>query len=108
MLRNGIFWLCLLAPMLLVILVNESHPDMSHEYLPDQCSRYCHDHACPHADLSPRQQQLYAANLSWLTNNPFGLSYQAVNLLIYVLLLPFLILFFLWTLLRKRHGPTLR
>ncbi len=98
-----LFALLLLTPIILMIMVNETSPAPSSQLDQSACTRYCHNHGCPHGTLSGWQAKVYAANINWLKANPFGLSYQQMNLLLYVILFPLMIVFALWSLIRKRR-----
>ena len=101
-------WIILLfLPIVLAVIVNETSPAPSHDFQAEQCTRYCHDHGCKH--LSPDSKQswvgkLYIANINWLKHNPAGLSYQTINVLLYVILAPILIILLFWGVMRKGNG----
>ena len=86
--------------------VNECSPSPTHAYDKIDCTRYCHDKGCPHAadfrQDHPQLSRYYAANIQWLKKNPLGLSYQAINLLLYVIIAPLLMLLLFWGLIRKK------
>ncbi len=46
-------------------------------------------------------QNLYNKNIVWLHNNPFGLSYRAINLIIYVFGIPLFMALLLGNIIRK-------
>lgn len=98
----------ILLPFLFMVGINECSPSPTHAYDNVDCSRYCHDKGCPHASSfredHPQLSSYYVANIQWLKNNPLGMSYQAINLLIYVILAPLFMLLLFWGLIRKRHG----
>lgn len=79
------------------------------EYQEEQCTRYCHDHGCPHAErkydgtyrLARLGKKANEWNIQAMHRNPFGLNYQEANLLVYVLLFPSLMALLLWGALKK-------
>jgi glycine cleavage system regulatory protein len=96
-----------------MFLVNASASEPGTEYLANRCSRYCHNHGCPHIEqkiemhkgqypILLKLKSIYDGNIALLHNNGMGLSYQQANLLIYVLLSPALMLILLWLAIRKR------
>ncbi|MCI5057825.1 MAG: hypothetical protein MRY83_17055 [Flavobacteriales bacterium] len=90
--------------------VNWGHKG-SHDYDPNQCSRYCHDKGCYHIEKKFSDStgenwfklgsEVYRKNILLLKNNGLGLSYKEINLLIYVLLLPIIAFLLLFNLVRK-------
>jgi len=104
-------------PFLVMVIVNESMSTPKWEYTETKCSRYCHNKGCSHTidkynsdDLTETQvkmARLYNANIVWLKKNPLGLSYQAMNILLYVIVFPLLLYLLLWGLVRplKRIHP---
>lgn len=88
-LRIWLYWLPVLAVPLLLAGVNSASPAPDRAYRPDRCTRYCHDHGCPHLEAAWIEKPLQA-HMEWLRANPFGLAYQTINLVLYVLLLPLL------------------
>lgn len=96
-----------------LIGVNNTGRISSHKYAVDYCTRYCHDNPCPHfearksegkAILVDVQARFYRANILLLRDNVFGIPYAAMNLIVYIFLIPVLILVLLYGLIRKRHG----
>lgn len=92
-------------------MVNEFSPKPTFEFNEDTCTRFCHNKGCKHYHNKNKDNlsssilfELYKKNISWLKKKPFGLSYQEMNLLIYVILGPILIIFLLWGIIRKRNG----
>lgn len=99
-----VFFLPIILGLLTIIIVNESSPSPTSQRL-EVCSRYCHDHGCPHfgqAATPTWMLILHDAHIHWFKNNPFGLSYQHFNLLVYVGIYPVLLLFLWWNLIRKK------
>lgn len=105
-------WLFLVTfPFVLMIAVNETAAPPTTKNLPDRCSRHCHNVRCTHAEATYRAyagnpfadtaKKLYTKNIVWLHNNPFGLSYGVINLVIYVFGLPLLMALLLGNLIRK-------
>ncbi|WNJ18318.1 hypothetical protein [Pontibacter sp. G13] len=45
-------------------------------------------------------QTLYVQNIEWLKRNPLGISYQEMNLLVYVVLGPLMLLLLIWGMIR--------
>ncbi len=87
----------------------------TYDLLEDKCSRYCHNNGCTHYaekyndnrnefPIIEKMKNLYAWNIRWLKNNPLGLSYAAMNILLYVILAPTLMTLLLWGAIRKGKG----
>lgn len=109
--KRWFLFLIVLIPTLSIIGVNEFSRAPSHQYEASHCTRACHDKGCKHyrkrvetKAVSGRLTKLYVANIRWLKQNPLGLSYQAMNLLLYVFISPLLILLLIWGLIRKKDG----
>ena len=109
--NKRIFLVLLIAPPLLMAGVNVFSPPLSHEFDATYCTRYCHDIQCKHASENEGEaiaegslSKARKANISWLRDNPFGLGYEAMNLLVYVVFAPLLILLLIWGILRKGNG----
>jgi len=108
-----LFILLVIAPFAIMIGVNENSTQQTHDLNTSGCSRYCHDHACPHTyeKYAAHQQQpvingmmqLYSGNIAWLQNNPLGCSYVSINLLLYVVVAPLSMALLLWGAIRKRR-----
>jgi len=108
--RILLYLIIISTPFLLMVIVNENAVAPTFDFRETTCTRYCHNHACPHTMLEEGVvagngvlAQVYNANIKWLKNNPFGMSYQEVNLAIYVIGFPGLMAFLLWGLIRKRR-----
>ncbi len=102
--------LMLAFPLLLaglMVLINESSSAPHHRYDPGRCTRYCHDHECQHvaadSEVAALLADAYQQHILWLRHNPLGLSYQAMNLLVYLLLIPVLFLGLLWGIIRPKN-----
>ena len=98
------------VPLLIMVIVNWNRVPSS-ELNIVKCTRYCHNNVCEHFvrdqnenRISPVIVNAYTQNINWLKDNPFGLSYQHINLVLYVLIGPLLILLLFWGVLRKRNG----
>ncbi|MEL6588463.1 MAG: hypothetical protein AAFQ87_24355 [Bacteroidota bacterium] len=109
--KRWLLILMILSPVLCIVGVNEFSRTPSHQYEASHCTRYCHDKGCKHYRqrvetevISGNLTKLYVANIRWLKQNPLGLSYQAMNLLLYVFIAPLLILLLIWGLIRERDG----
>ncbi len=101
----------ILAPFLIMFVVNESVNAPTTKNLKDKCTRYCHNVTCTHGNeiyekyagtwFADTAKYLYSKNIIWLHNNPFGLSYRAINLVIYVFGLPLIMALLLGNIIRK-------
>ncbi len=108
--RNRLIFisLVLILPLLLMVVVNEFAPVSTHQPNVRLCTRYCHDANCFHWQSKPlsfvgiNADQLYTQTILALRNNPFGLSYAAMNIWVYVVFTPLLTLLMFWGLIRKR------
>lgn len=98
-----------------MVAVNEFCGKSDADYYPMSCSRYCHNNPCTHfqnrlnrenALFVDAYQIAYGENIQWLKDNPLGLSYRDMNILIYVILYPIMVLVLVWGIIRKRrlHG----
>jgi hypothetical protein len=82
----------------IVAIVNSVSSKPANAYRANECTRYCHDHGCPHYEkkiaaakegsLSLKFYALYNWNIRALRQNPFGLSYQEMNIELYVIFFP--------------------
>lgn len=96
LLNTFAMWTLLMAsPFIVLVAVNETVGPSHHRYDAGRCTRYCHDHGCPHVlqrydfqnDAAARfAKQVYDANLRALGRG--GLSYASMNLFVYVVLFP--------------------
>lgn len=99
----------LLLLLAITYIINLTGIKPTNEYLSDQCTRYCHNSHCPHFEqkveaknsLALKIQPAYQTAIRALKQNPMGLSYTAINLLIFVVGFPALIFFLFFNLLRK-------
>ena len=90
---------------LVMIIINETAPKPTTVFQVERCTRYCHNHPCRHvSEIAPTIQKLYKANIIWLKNNPLGVSYKFMNLIVYVLTYPLLIIGLSWLAFRKRSN----
>lgn len=109
-LKWWIFLLLLVLPFLVIIVVNETAPDATHEYAEDICTRYCHDKGCLHWQLNVNSsfqllvRKVYVSNIALLKNNLLGWSYTVCNLVVYVFFFPGLALLLLYGLIRRRNA----
>ena len=107
--RRNWLWLAIVLPILFIVGINETHAPLPHSYASDRCTWHCHDKGCSHFLANQAQQvfpagfyRLYTSNIQWLKDNPLHLSYREMNILVYVILFPILLLGLLWGLFRKR------
>ncbi len=94
-----------------MIIINEISSSPSSTYSSKECTRICHNSGCKHfyeklknvdeTSLAITNFSLYKKNIKWLKNNPFGLSYAEMNLLVYVILFPLISILLLIRLLKK-------
>ena len=99
--------LLLLIPVLTIVVTNELSPAPTTTYQEGKCTRYCHNKACLHTEenrLTNGLSSIYQGNIHWLKYNPVGIDYEEMNIVVYVLLYPLLVIVLLWGLIRKRHG----
>ena len=103
--KARVFWALVLLPFLIMVVVNETSEAPTFSYYSKKCTRYCHNHGCLHVytkyDIHSKgylkaMDSLYKANIQWLKHNGLGLSYAEINLLLYVIVLPLLMLLLLW------------
>ena len=87
------------------IIVNETARKPSDKFEKEYCTRACHNHGCKHIEWNNKTiLKMYSANIRWLKHNPLGISYKEMNVLLYVVLVPLLILLLIWNLMRKQNG----
>lgn len=117
--RFIIYILIVISPFLLMIIVNSIMGTSHHKFEEKRCTRYCHDKGCIHyVDKNRRNsiqgvnsnytlrlqnwvEKIYMKNIELLHHNRMGLSYAVANILIYVIIIPFLCALLLWNLIRK-------
>lgn len=110
--KKLLIWLFfLICPFLIMFVVNKTTNNPTTKYIPEKCTRYCHNVTCEHGNKLYKEHQgdwfadfaksIYTKNIVWLHNNPFGIGYGAVNLLIYVFAWPLLMALLLGNLIRK-------
>jgi hypothetical protein len=114
--KNILILLLACFPFILMVLVNETSEPYTFEYRKDKCTRYCHNHSCPHTTEKYKNnksstfsafEKIYTGNIGWLKNNGMGLSYKEINLLLYAGLTPLIMTLLLWGALRKQsYGKT--
>ncbi len=105
-----------LLPVLLGFAVNYTAPrPPTAELVAGRCTRYCHDHVCPHAVAanSPayfRLRPLYGLTIRVLSAGGGGPVYVLANLLVFLVGIPLLLLRLTYTVLRDagaiRRLPT--
>ncbi|MFD2787391.1 hypothetical protein [Hymenobacter rubripertinctus] len=95
-----------LLPLLFGFVVNytASRPPTTAQ-VAGRCTRYCHDHACPHATpaTSPayfRLRPLYGLTIRALSAGGGGTAYVLANLLVYLVVIPLLLLRLTYAVLR--------
>ena len=114
------YWLMIvMLPFILVIGVNASHNTPSNLQHHNNCTRYCHNVRCLHFQnaynktkqsggyseiLYRFMSKKYSASIQALKTQPMGLSYQQLNLVVFVGIFPVLMSGLLWGLIRKRNG----
>lgn len=103
------FLLALLA-LLLGVAVNSAapHPPTAAR-VAGRCTRYCHDHACPHVTPvnSPayhRLRPLYEFTIRALASGGSGAAYVMANLLVFVVVIPLLLLRLTYAVLRDARA----
>ena len=94
----------------IVVGVNSFSGKVAYQYAKTHCSRYCHNTFCPHykhrkeqgmVKFAGVQQQFYSLNIRLLRENALGLSYQEMNLLLYIFIFPSIAFLLLWGAARK-------
>ena len=112
MMKKKLLWFTLiLLPFIIMYIVNTSVNKPNTKNLPDKCTRYCHNVTCTHGNeiyekyggtwFADTAKSLYTKNIVWLHDNPFGLSYRAINLIIYVFAMPLIMALLLGNIIRK-------
>ncbi len=90
-----------------MIIVNESSEEPTTTYTKGKCTRACHNNLCKHFielnddNIVKKNFNIYKKNINWLKNNPFGLSYASMNILVYVILFPLFSSILIWRILKK-------
>jgi len=103
--------LCVIAiPFLIMVVINTLYNTPTTKYNSKLCTRICHDKGCKHFALKLKDKtntswakhsfSYYQKNIEWLKNNPLGLSYAQMNILVYVIIFPLLCLYLLIRLLK--------
>ncbi|BDD05698.1 hypothetical protein [Aureibacter tunicatorum] len=98
-----------------LILVNEIAAPQISAFEESKCTRYCHNVVCKHQLIKHGDAEhgnlfwkvmfsLYRKNILMLRENPLGLTYEQMNLLVYVIIVPAIALLLLINLLRKNYG----
>ncbi|WP_022826281.1 hypothetical protein [Hymenobacter norwichensis] len=95
-----------LLPLLFGLVINTAapHPPTAAR-TPTHCTRYCHNHACPHATPanSPAYFQLrplYGSIVRALATGGGGTTYILANLLVFLVAIPLLLLRLTYAVLR--------
>ena len=95
-----------LLPLLVGVAVNAAAPHPPTTVLvAGRCTRYCHNHACPHATpaTSPayfRLRPLYGLTVRALSAGGGGTAYVVANLLVFLVAIPLLLLGLTYAVLR--------
>ena len=99
-------FLLALLPLLLGVAVNSAapHPPTA-AWVATRCTRFCHDHACPHATPSNspayhRLRPLYELTIRALAAGGGGAAYVLANLLVFLVVIPLLLLRLTYAVLR--------
>jgi hypothetical protein len=99
-----------LLPLLFGFAVSTAapHPPTASR-APTYCTRYCHNHACPHATLanSPayfRLRPLYEGTVQTLSAGGKGAPYILANLLVFLVAIPVLLLRLTYAVLRDARA----
>lgn len=95
--------LIIVIPILLMILINESSEKNTHKFLKEKCTRHCHNISCKHHNTTGFKNYLYQKNILLLKQNNLGLSYKQVNILVYVIGFPLIILLLFFNLIRTKN-----
>lgn len=85
-------------PFLIMVVVNTYYNKPTAIYNSEICTRVCHNKVCKHFETKLKNKtnnswavkkfSLYRKNIQWLKNNPLGLNYVQMNILLYVILFP--------------------
>jgi hypothetical protein len=100
-------FLMLICLVSFLFVVNWLAPKPQNSFNPEQCTRYCHNLGCKHSQSDEGNQfaksarKLYFDNIRLLKNNGLGLTYKEMNLLVYVISYPILVLLLFWNVLPK-------
>ena len=93
-----------------VYVVAEYGGEATHEYSEEQCTRYCHDRDCPHSNATGFLKKNHDGIIESLGSAPGGTTYQAANLLVFVVVIPviwlslyFMNAFFVWQIRRLKR-----
>lgn len=110
-----VFVILTISPFLLILGINEySNNKPTNLLLKDMCSRYCHNHGCPHEIDKYKSKtwiqpyylplrKLYFSNINLLhVLGKGGLGYKIINLIVYVSILPLILTMLLWGAIRKK------
>jgi hypothetical protein len=115
-LKPIIFFLAVAAlPFLIMVAINElpTNPAPTGKYVQDRCTRHCHDVGCQHFKQSYAaaptnykriNKAVFDSYVYALHNNPLGLNYGAINLLIFILLYPLIGGILLWRIVKYYFG----
>jgi hypothetical protein len=110
--KVALFLIICSLPFAIIVAVNElpNNPEPTHKYVEDRCTWYCHDVTCPHWKKSYAQEptqikkmhkDIFTGFVNALHNNPLGLNYGAINILVFFLFYPMLGAALLWRLITK-------
>jgi hypothetical protein len=99
-----------LLPLLFGLTVNMAapHPPTATRAL-THCTRYCHDHACPHATPSNSSvyfqlRPLYGATVRALSAGGGGTAYVLANLVVFLVAIPCVLLRLTYAVLRDARA----
>lgn len=107
--KRWLLLLCIfLTPFLLMIGVNTFSPTPTDQAIAAYCTRACHTYGCAHypeaapaGSFKKMVKEVYVQNILWLRHNPLGISYQEMNILVYVVISPVLFILLIWGVIRK-------
>lgn len=109
--KLAIFFLLLMLPFMLVILVNELPNNQSRttKQMKEYCTLDCHNNSCKHWEKSYREsptamkkihKDIFDTYVNMLSA-PAGISYRSTNLLVFFLFYPMVGSLLLWNLIRR-------
>lgn len=110
--RLIIFLIIICLPFLSMVIVNECFktPARTDKYMEAHCTWYCHNVTCPHwkqsyKDNPTRIKKMHKDVFDWyvvsLYNNPLGLNYGVINILVFIIIYPLLGGILVWRLINK-------
>lgn len=97
-------------PFLIMVIVNEFYNEPTSKQFYEKCTRSYHNKGCEHFAIKLKDKTntswavknfaLYRKNIEWLKNNPLGLGYYQMNILVYVIVFPIICVILLIRLLK--------